>query len=90
MVAVTRSRRFNFLVMLMVSKVLGKDLFRLELTMVEKGSFNIPGKVPNRYLSYCCTGKYIYCHAGEAGEVGIYIIVRQGSAVLNRILPSDK
>lgn len=55
MVAATRSRRFNFLVMLMVSKVLGKDLFRLELTMVEKGSFNIPGKVPNRYLSYCCT-----------------------------------
>lgn len=66
----------------------GKDLFRLELTMVEKGSFNIPGKVPNRYLSYCC--RYICCHAGEAGEVGIYIIVRQGSAVLNRILPSDK
>lgn len=55
MVAAIRSRRFNFLVMLMmmafmVSKVLGKDLFRLELTMVEKGSFNIPGKVPNRYL----------------------------------------
>lgn len=47
-VAATRSRRFNFLVMLMmVSKVLGKDLFRLELTMVKKGSFNIPGKVPN-------------------------------------------
>lgn len=47
-VAATRSRRLNFLVMLMmVSKVLGKDLFRLELTMVEKGSFNIPGKVPN-------------------------------------------
>lgn len=47
--AATRSRRFNFLVMLMVSKVhvLGKDLFRLELTMVERGSFNIPGKVPN-------------------------------------------
>lgn len=47
-VAATRSRRFNFLVMLMmVSKVLVKDLFRLELTMVEKGSFNIPGTVPN-------------------------------------------
>jgi len=55
MVVATRSRRFNFLVMLMmVSKVLGKDLFRLELTMVEKGSFNIPGIVHNRYLSYCC------------------------------------
>lgn len=92
MVAATRSRRFNFLVMLMVSKVhvLGKDLFRLELTMVEKGSFNIPGKVPNRYLSSCCRYGYIVCYAGEAGEVGIYIIVRQGSAVLNRILPSDK
>lgn len=69
MVVATRSRRFNFLVMLMmVSKVLGKDLFRLELTMVEKGSFNIPGKVHDRYLSSCCRYGYIVCHAGEAGE----------------------
>lgn len=49
MVAATRSRRFNFLVMLMMvsKKNWGRILFRLELTMVEKGSFNIPGKVPN-------------------------------------------
>lgn len=68
----------------------GRILFRLELTMVEKGSFNIPGKVPNSGTCHTVVGIYIVCHAGEAGEVGIYIIVRQGSAVLNRILPSDK
>lgn len=50
--------------------------------MVEKGSFNIPGKahVPNRYFIILSVTQ------GRLGEVGIYIIVRQGSAVLNRIL----
>lgn len=67
MVAATRSRRFNFLVMLMmVSKVhvLGKDLFRLELTIVKKKEASIY-QVRYMYL----TGTYhTVCHAGEAGE----------------------
>lgn len=45
-----------------------------------------------RYLTgtyHTVVGIYIVTQ-GRLGKVGIYIIVRQGSAVLNRILPSDK